>query len=459
MGARGSIGYNAAAFSPEQVPQIAAGEFWLPGAGVSGTTTISWAGRNGTNTLATAAAEAPDAVTGPGGNPAWSYVAANSDTFVVASPAGPLTATDGVYVACWVRFDSLDTTNRVVVEQHGSAGARKWHLRKTASTTTLQLDVSQDGTTLQTQAVSLTEAEGAGSITMLDRYLFVEILIDPTVTSSVAAQSRLWVNMSPITFTNTTGAVVTSLFNGGALRYGNNNFQNQDFNGQLGPLYIGKRSSGRLLPTGKQRLKLMRYLAPRDGRIQVVLRGNSLTAGQGASDAATTGYPAVLRAAFTTRGYVGREVHDRGHGGDSTEFILQNFFSDEFLLLDKTFDRSVLVMFEVRNSTTAGRSAQEIYQTHVTYGNRARGAGYWFLACTAPPTDGDAAGQGVAGAANALIRANWQQFANGFVDLERVPELTPAGNVLNPTYYSDGVHLTDAGYAVIASRVLAAILT
>lgn len=459
MGARGSIFYSPLPFAPDTIPQIAAGEWWLPGVGVSGSTTISWAGRNGTNTLQTASVEAPDAVTGPSGNPAWTYVAANSDTFVAAAPAGPLTATDGVYVACWFRFDSLDTTNRVIVEQHGSAGARKWHLRKTASTTTLQLEASQDGTTLQTQAVSLTDAEGAGSITILDKYLFAEFVIDPTVTSSIAAQSRLWLNMKPITFTSTSGSVLTSLFDGGALRYGNNNFQNQDFNGQLGPLYIGKRVNGRLLPTDKQRLKLMRYLSPKDSRVQIVLRGNSIMAGQGASSPGVTNISGVLKTLFAARGYVARDIADRGHGGDTTEFILDNFFSDEFLLLDKTFDRSVLVMFEVRNSTVAGRSAQQIYESYVAYGNRARGAGYWVLACTAPPTGGDPAGQGVAGAANALIRANWPSFANGFVDLERVPQFTPSGSSANPTYYSDDVHGTDAMYALIAQIFLQAIIT
>src|SRR5262245_43273184 len=110
MGARGPRVFRPFTFSPAQVPQIAAGEYWLPGVGVSGSSTISWAGRNGTNTFTSAAAETPDAVTGPGGNPAWSYVIANNDIFTVASPAGPLTATDGVYVACWFRFTTLDTT-------------------------------------------------------------------------------------------------------------------------------------------------------------------------------------------------------------------------------------------------------------------------------------------------------------------------------------------------------------
>lgn len=460
MGVRGSRVFVEPVFDPSQVPQIAAGEYWLPGVGVSGTTTISWAGRNGTNTMTTPSAQSPDAVTGPGGNPAWTYVAANSDVFTVGTPAGPLTATDGIYVACDFRFDSIDTTNRVIVEQNGSNGARKWHLRKTASTTTLQLEFSQDGTAVQTATVSgLTDAEGAGSITILDKYLFVEFVCDTTITSSLAAQTRMWLNLKPITFTSHTGSILTALSSVGVFRFGNNNFENQDFNGQLGRCFVGKRANGQLLPTDDHRRKLLEYLNPKDRRIQIVLRGNSITASQGASNAAVTGYPAVLRAAFGTRGYQTRDVADRGHGGDTTQFILDNFFTNEFLLLDKTFDRSVLVMFEVRNSAVAGATAQEILAQYRAYGARARGAGFWFLACTAPPTDGDAVGHGVAGAANALIRANWQTFANAFLDLELVPQFTPAGSTLNPTYYSDGVHLTDTGYALLAQLVLAKIIT
>src|SRR3972149_6908649 len=151
MGARGSRVFVPPAVVPgRDVPQLAAGEVWMPAVGVSGAAPILWAGRNGTNTLSTAGAGDPAAVTGPGGNPAWTYTAAESDSFEVATPAGPLVATDGLYVACDFRFDSIDATNRVIVEQNGSNGARKWHIRKTASTTTLQVELSQDGTAVQT---------------------------------------------------------------------------------------------------------------------------------------------------------------------------------------------------------------------------------------------------------------------------------------------------------------------
>lgn len=455
---RGWVGVNPpGTFSPTDIPQIAAGEYWLPGIGVSGTSTISWAGRNGTNTLSIAAAQSPDASTGPGGNPDWTLVAANSDYFAQSSPASPLTATDGVYVACWVRHESLDTTNRVIVEQHGAAGARKWQLRKTASTTTLRLECSQDGTNLQSQEFTLTEPEAGGTVSLLDKYLFLEFVIDPDVASTVEEQTRLWVNLKAATSNGPSGSLLTALFNGGALRYGNNFSEAQDFNGRLGPLYIGRKVGGVLLPSDVNRRMLAGFLSPKDRRLNLVLDGNSLTAGQGSSGAATT-YPAVLRAALGGLGYQTRDVHDSGHGGDTTQQLVDEFASGIAPFFDGLFARNVVVMFEVRNSTTNGQTAAQILASYQAYGAAARAAGFKFVAGTAPPTDGDAVGQGVAGAANALIRANWPSFADALVDLELRPEFTPAGNIANATYYSDGVHLTDAGYAVIAAAVQPVVL-
>lgn len=437
---------------PLLIPQIAAGEYWLPGIGVSGTTTISWAGRNGTNTMTAASAQTPDAVTGPGGNPAWQYNQANSDIFTVASPAGPLTATDGVYVACWFRFDALDTTNRVLIEQHGSAGARKWQIRKTASQVVLNVDWSDDGTNQLTSNVELTEAENIGVVSQLDKYLFLELLIDPAQ-ATLPTKTRMWINMKEVTWGSQSGTGGAALFNGGVFRLGNNNFENQDFNGQVGPVFIGRKVGGVLLPTTSQRQTLMRYRSPKFKRFQFVLDGNSLTAGQGATVPFVTSYPGVLKTQLAAKGVPTRDVHDRGLGGQTTQQMIDGFNTRVLPFFDSFYLRNYLVFFEVRNSTTNGQTASQILSQYQTYSALGRAAGFYVVACTAPPTDGDAVGQGVAGAANALIRANWRSFADAFIDLELVPQFTPAGNLANPTYFSDGVHLTDAGYALIAQIV------
>ena len=443
-------------FAPDQVPQIAAGEYWLPAIGVSGSSPVLWVGRNGTNTLSTAGAGAPDPVTGPGGNPAWTYVAADSDSYEIAAPAAPLTATDGVYVAFWFRYDGLDSTNRVLVEQNGSAGARKWHIRKTASTSVIQVEWSDDGTNQLISNVALTEDERLGTVSILDKYLFCEVFIDPTGVG-LPSKTRIWFDGIEKTWDNQSGTGGAALFDGGIFRVGNNNFQNQDFGGQFGPLYIGVRSGGILLPTDAHRARLMRHRAPKATHLNVVLDGNSIMAGEDSSDPATTGPVGVLRSSLVALSYPSRDVHDRGLGGATTQDMINGYAARVAPFYDRVFARNILVFFEVRNSTVAGQTAAQIFAQYQSYAALGRATGFHVIACTAPPTDGAAVGQGEAGGANTLIRANWQSFADGFVDLELVPEFTPAGNIANPTYYVTGVHLTDAGCAILAARFLTAV--
>lgn len=444
-------------FEPGHIPQIAAGEYWLPGVGVSGTSVVTWAGRNGTNALTAPAAQAPHIVWGPGGQPAWQYVAAESDVFSTSAPAGPLAATDGVYAAFWFRFDALDAVSRVLLQQHGLAGARKWDIRKTASLSTLQVEWSDDGTNLLQSAVSLTEPDGLGRLSILDKYLFAEVLIDPQGTGA-AQKTRLWLNGAEQTWEVQSGTGGAALHDGGVFRIGNNDFENQDLEGQIGPVYIGRRVAGALLPTSEQRQALMRYAAPKDRRLQVILDGNSLTAGQGASVPGVTSYPGVLRASLGALGYSTRDVHDSGHGGDTTQRLVDELPALIAPFFDPLYERNALVMFEVRNSSTSGATAEQIIAQHQAYWSLARGVGFWCVVATAPPTDGDPVGQGVSGAVNAWLRENWQSLGHAFIDFELQPELSPAGNVLNPTYYSDGVHGTDAMYALLASLVQKALL-
>jgi hypothetical protein len=442
-------------FHPSQVPQIAAGEYWLPGVGVSGTNPVLWAGRNGTNTLSTAPAQAPDAVTGPGGNPAWQFVAANSDIFAQASPAGPLTVTDGLYLAFWFRFDALSTVFQTVIEQFGLAGARRWSIQKSASLSALQIIWSDDGTNQLTASLSATEGEGVGNVSILDKYLFAEVAIDPAA-SGLSNKTRLWFDLRQQTLTlgGTGGA---ALFNGGIFRVGNNNFENQDFNGQIGPIYIGRKVNGTLVPSLAERYGLMQYLSPKARSLQVICDGNSLTAGQGATVPFVTSYPGVLRASLAAAGFPSRDTHDRGFGGSKSQDMINRFATHVAPFYDPVFNKSAYVFFEVRNSTQAGETAEAVQAQHATLGLMAQEAGFFVVVCTAPGSDGAPAGQGVPGQVNAWIRSNWHTFAHAMVDLESEPEFSPSGDILNPTYYIDGVHLTDAGYAKVAQVVQAAI--
>ncbi|MDD5476674.1 MAG: SGNH/GDSL hydrolase family protein [Candidatus Omnitrophica bacterium] len=53
---------------------------------------------------------------------------------------------------------------------------------------------------------------------------------------------------------------------------------------------------------------------------------------------------------------------------------------------------------------------------------------------------------------NVLIRNNWTKFADGIIDIARDINIGADGAYSNKVYFNaDGIHLTDAGYAIIGS--------
>jgi lysophospholipase L1-like esterase len=54
---------------------------------------------------------------------------------------------------------------------------------------------------------------------------------------------------------------------------------------------------------------------------------------------------------------------------------------------------------------------------------------------------------------NALIRAHWTEFADGLADVQLDPTIGTDESNYNTTYYADTVHLTQAGYAIVANYV------
>ena len=54
---------------------------------------------------------------------------------------------------------------------------------------------------------------------------------------------------------------------------------------------------------------------------------------------------------------------------------------------------------------------------------------------------------------NALIRQHWTEFADGLADVQLDPTIGTDESNYNTTYYADTVHLTQAGYAIVANYV------
>ncbi len=58
---------------------------------------------------------------------------------------------------------------------------------------------------------------------------------------------------------------------------------------------------------------------------------------------------------------------------------------------------------------------------------------------------------------NAMIRAYWKDFADGLIDIAANPVLGANGAFRNPEFFSDGIHLTDKGYALVGAQVETAV--
>ena len=111
---------------------------------------------------------------------------------------------------------------------------------------------------------------------------------------------------------------------------------------------------------------------------------------------------------------------------------------------------------DIAQNNASGATA---YANIVTYCKARRAAGYQVVVLSVLPRNSTTGTYNTPAlfetqrqACNTLLRANWQTFASGFVDVGNDPAIGQAGQYTNTTYYSgDGIHLTNAGYGVVAA--------
>jgi lysophospholipase L1-like esterase len=183
----------------------------------------------------------------------------------------------------------------------------------------------------------------------------------------------------------------------------------------------------------------------------VLFVGNSLTAGVGAS-APEMAYPAQtmrLLGAMTP-------WQNLGHPGESTP----QMSAEASTLVDPQFDAALpplVVMWEGTNDLFAGTSGPDAYQHIADYCAGRRAVGFRVMALTVLPmlngTVADLSDR--RNEANALLRANWTEFADAIVDVGADSALQDGAD--STVFLEDQVHLTDTGYAVVATDVAHAI--
>jgi len=120
----------------------------------------------------------------------------------------------------------------------------------------------------------------------------------------------------------------------------------------------------------------------------------------------------------------------------------------------------VVVIWEITNDLKLGASRAAAYQNIVTYCRRRKAAGWKVIVLTVLPRTQvglPATFEADRQAINAELRQHWRDYADALVDVGANPTLGPDGSQANLTYYWDGIHLTDAGYAVVAGMVAPAL--
>ena len=257
-----------------------------------------------------------------------------------------------------------------------------------------------------------------------------------------------------------------------------NGFQRKQENatgnlGLSGALTIGRISSGGFDYSGsiaqflmydralsdRELLSLERYLALQVGisvAPVIVCDGDSITFGTCAT--AGMSYPDQLvrllgsQWALTNSGAIGETVAQM----TSTA---PNLVDPCITGFDR---RQIVCLFGGTNDLYFGADASTTYNRIVTYCQARQAAGWKVITFTLlPRSDGgtpvtfEADRQTV----NTSIRNNWTTFADALCDVGGDATIGAPGASTNPTYYCDGVHLTDAGYAIVAGLANTAVLS
>jgi lysophospholipase L1-like esterase len=201
----------------------------------------------------------------------------------------------------------------------------------------------------------------------------------------------------------------------------------------------------------------------------VVFDGNSLTYGLGVPTAQN--YPSQV-AGLLGSGYL---TFNLGVSGQTTPEMIADGKTQVDSLIG--FGRSILVAWEITNDIYKGASPQTAYQDFIAYCQQRKVAGWKVIIMDVLPRSDRYTPAGFEisrQAVNGWLRRDFSQptvdpliyktsaskpYADLLIDLAAFPELGKAGAQDNQAYYlPDRVHLSPAGYGILAKEVQEAIL-
>lgn len=184
----------------------------------------------------------------------------------------------------------------------------------------------------------------------------------------------------------------------------------------------------------------------------VVMDGDSMTRGSGASADLSDNYPSQL-AALLPSSY---DLINCGVGGQTWANMITDAVTEiDPLLTWRPRTAGVCVAWNTNDIHFGASSDTHIANMRV-YCLARRAAGWKVVVGTLLPRSGGTTPADYETkrlTINTYIRANWADFCDGFFDPAADSRIGDLGDETNPTYYADTAHLNGTGYAIVAQLV------
>jgi lysophospholipase L1-like esterase len=157
----------------------------------------------------------------------------------------------------------------------------------------------------------------------------------------------------------------------------------------------------------------------------------------------------------------GLAMKNLGVTGQTTQMMAADAAAEVDPLFDPARPATVLVCWEGTNDLVLGGAppydARRAYR-HLAAYCRGRGrAGFRVVICTVLPRGRSTAFSAARNALNAELRTHWMSFADALADVAALKTIGADGAETDATYYRDTVHLTAAGYRIVAGEVAGAV--
>jgi lysophospholipase L1-like esterase len=157
----------------------------------------------------------------------------------------------------------------------------------------------------------------------------------------------------------------------------------------------------------------------------------------------------------------GLDMKNLGVGGQTTQMMAADASTQVDPLYSASRPADILVCWEGTNDLILGTAppldARQAYRHLAAYCRARQRAGFRVVICTVLPRGRSAAFYKARNALNAELRAHWSTFADALADVAADQSIGAAGAESDVTYYRDTVHLTAAGYAIVAGVVAHAV--